>query len=38
MLESSNLHEFHEMLCNKAKKTKGVSHYGLAIYVLKNVS
>jgi len=38
MLESSNLHEFPKMLCNKAKKTKGVSHYGLAIYIKKSVS
>jgi len=35
LLESSNLQECLEMFCNKAIKTKGVSHYGLAIYIKK---
>jgi hypothetical protein len=35
LLASSNLQECPEMFYNKAIKTKGVWHYGLAIYILK---
>jgi hypothetical protein len=35
MLESSNLQECPKMFYNKAIKTKGVSHCGLAIYIKK---